>query len=239
MRNCCFGSCGGTVLRRSGRRVAEAGEMAEAMAGPAWDVVLCDHVLPRFGMREALELARRSDADVPFVIVSGRIDEETVGRGDEGRGRRTACARRTWRGWGAILERELRETGPPPGSEGPPKERCKLAPNGTRGWFRLLTRASAAWTGIRGFPSPTRACGRCSGIRRRSRWGGGVSDFLFPEDLEDHRRRLLSRRPGQPERLRAPAQAQGTGRRAGRSPPSRPCAIPKGGSKALTRCSRT
>jgi len=42
------------------------------------DVILCDHNIPGFGGPHALELARRALPDVPFILVTGSLDEETA-----------------------------------------------------------------------------------------------------------------------------------------------------------------
>jgi len=44
----------------------------------AWDVILADHSMPGFSAPEALELVKRRQLDIPFIIVSGHIDEETA-----------------------------------------------------------------------------------------------------------------------------------------------------------------
>ena len=57
--------------------VDEAGLLAALHAGP-WDVVISDHRLPRFSAHAALATVQASGRDVPFLIVSGWIDEETA-----------------------------------------------------------------------------------------------------------------------------------------------------------------
>lgn len=60
-------------------RVQERDEMARAIAQTRWDLVLCDHALPRFDSFAALQtLATSRDPDIPMVIVSGAIGEETA-----------------------------------------------------------------------------------------------------------------------------------------------------------------
>ena len=60
-------------------RVQDRDEMARALAQKRWDVVLCDHSLPRFDSFEALRvLAISRSADIPLIIVSGAIGEETA-----------------------------------------------------------------------------------------------------------------------------------------------------------------
>ena len=71
-------------LRRGGyaprwRRVETAGALVRALReeGP-WDVVLSDYHLPRLDALEALCLVHRHDPDLPFIVVSGAIGEETA-----------------------------------------------------------------------------------------------------------------------------------------------------------------
>jgi two-component sensor histidine kinase/FixJ family two-component response regulator len=60
------------------RRVATAGEMREALRGEQWDLILSDFRLPGFGALEAFALHREFGRDIPFLIVSGVIGEETA-----------------------------------------------------------------------------------------------------------------------------------------------------------------
>jgi signal transduction histidine kinase len=43
-----------------------------------WDLILCDHSMPRFSAPAALEIVKRRGLDIPFIIVSGYIEEETA-----------------------------------------------------------------------------------------------------------------------------------------------------------------
>jgi two-component system sensor histidine kinase EvgS len=70
-------------LRRHGWQVdwtrVDAAEPLRAALHRPWDVVLCDHATPSFGVLEALEIVRGSErADLPFIVVSGSIGEETA-----------------------------------------------------------------------------------------------------------------------------------------------------------------
>jgi len=60
----------------SARRVQTAVELGAELAVGSCDAVISDHLLPRFSSLEALELVRRHDPDLPFLIVSGAIGEE-------------------------------------------------------------------------------------------------------------------------------------------------------------------
>jgi signal transduction histidine kinase len=59
-------------------RVDTSDEMESALRKQPWDLILCDHAMPRFSAPEALELLQRHNPDVPFIIVSGYIEEETA-----------------------------------------------------------------------------------------------------------------------------------------------------------------
>jgi len=70
-------------LRRGGytvesRRVQSEAGMSEALAAGGWDLVLSDYDLPHFDGMSALRLLRETDADMPFIVVSGAIGEETA-----------------------------------------------------------------------------------------------------------------------------------------------------------------
>jgi len=56
-------------------RVDTGEEMEKALRKQPWDLILCDHAMPRFSAPEALELLKRHNNDVPFIIVSGYIEE--------------------------------------------------------------------------------------------------------------------------------------------------------------------
>jgi signal transduction histidine kinase len=71
------------ALQRGGfevtsERVDVAAAMREALRQRSWDLILCDHSMPRFSAPEALELLKAHGLDVPFIIVSGYIEEETA-----------------------------------------------------------------------------------------------------------------------------------------------------------------
>ncbi|MCE9573076.1 MAG: response regulator [Deltaproteobacteria bacterium] len=70
-------------LRRGGRvvefeRVDTAAAMREALARSPWDVVLSDWSMPTFTAPAARAILREQGLDLPFIIVSGTIGEETA-----------------------------------------------------------------------------------------------------------------------------------------------------------------
>jgi phosphoserine phosphatase RsbU/P len=60
------------------RRVESYDAMRRALAEEGWDLVISDYVLPGFSGLEALRLVRQSGLDLPFIIVSGKIGEDTA-----------------------------------------------------------------------------------------------------------------------------------------------------------------
>ncbi|MGI0493911.1 response regulator [Alkalinema pantanalense CENA528] len=70
-------------LRRGGYRVDSvrvetATEMQVALDRQSWDLVIADYTLPQFSAPEALQLLQQHQQDLPFIIVSGTIGEETA-----------------------------------------------------------------------------------------------------------------------------------------------------------------
>ena len=71
------------ALRRGGfipeiERVDDADALRAAVQRGGHDVVICDYALPRMDGLEALRIVRQLAPDVPFVLVSGTIGEETA-----------------------------------------------------------------------------------------------------------------------------------------------------------------
>ena len=70
-------------LRRGGyepitKRVETAEAMSDELKRQEWDIVISDYILPRFGGLEALNLLKRAGLDLPFIIISGKIGEDTA-----------------------------------------------------------------------------------------------------------------------------------------------------------------
>ena len=59
-------------------RVETADAMRAALTRQPWDVIICDFSLPKFSAPKALELLKGSGIDLPFIIVSGTIGEESA-----------------------------------------------------------------------------------------------------------------------------------------------------------------
>jgi PAS domain S-box-containing protein len=60
------------------RRVEDEPGMVDALAAGPWDIVLSDHALPRFSSLDAIRVVAESGLDIPLIIVSGAIGEETA-----------------------------------------------------------------------------------------------------------------------------------------------------------------
>ncbi|MCF7669017.1 MAG: SpoIIE family protein phosphatase [Verrucomicrobia bacterium] len=72
-----------SILRKSGyapdfRRVETSEDMKEALNNKKWDVILADYNMPEFSAPEALKIAQEHGSDIPFIIVSGGIGEDTA-----------------------------------------------------------------------------------------------------------------------------------------------------------------
>ncbi|MBI4567793.1 MAG: response regulator [Planctomycetes bacterium] len=60
------------------RRVESAAELEAALPVERWDVVLSDFSMPGFSAPEALAIVRDRGPEVPFIIISGTVGEETA-----------------------------------------------------------------------------------------------------------------------------------------------------------------
>jgi PAS domain S-box-containing protein len=70
-------------LRRGGyqlvfERVETAVAMKSALQSRRWDVVVADYALPGFSAPAALAIVKKERLDLPFIIVSGTIGEDTA-----------------------------------------------------------------------------------------------------------------------------------------------------------------
>jgi PAS domain S-box-containing protein len=70
-------------LERSGydptfARVDTAAAMQAALAEQPWDIIIADYSMPHFNALAALQLLQESGLDLPFIVVSGAIGEDTA-----------------------------------------------------------------------------------------------------------------------------------------------------------------
>ena len=59
-------------------RVETATAMEKALKDKQWDIILCDYKLPQFSGTKAIALLKEINIDIPVIIVSGAIGEETA-----------------------------------------------------------------------------------------------------------------------------------------------------------------
>jgi PAS domain S-box-containing protein len=59
-------------------RVDTPAALRAALTRQEWDIVISDYAMPRFSAPEALALVKESGVDLPFMIVSGTIGEESA-----------------------------------------------------------------------------------------------------------------------------------------------------------------
>src|SRR5688572_20439141 len=100
-------------LRRGGyevefERVETAEAMQAALTQKTWDLILSDYSLPRFSGPRALEVLKAGGMDVPFIIISGTIGEETAVTALKA-GANDFFIKGKFARLGPAIERELRE----------------------------------------------------------------------------------------------------------------------------------
>ena len=59
-------------------RVETAAAMKKTLKEKQWDIILCDYKLPQFSGTKAIALLKEINIDIPVIIVSGAIGEETA-----------------------------------------------------------------------------------------------------------------------------------------------------------------
>ncbi|MCE5211469.1 MAG: PAS domain S-box protein, partial [Deltaproteobacteria bacterium] len=59
-------------------RVETAAKMKKALLENQWDIILCDYRLPKFNAPSAIALLKETNLNLPVIIISGKIGEETA-----------------------------------------------------------------------------------------------------------------------------------------------------------------
>lgn len=100
-------------LRRLGydvdsERVEFAPELQSALTHKTWDLIICDYSLPRLTAPVALQILKSSKLDLPFIIVSGTIGEESAVNALKA-GAHDFIIKGKYARLGPAIERELRE----------------------------------------------------------------------------------------------------------------------------------
>ncbi len=62
----------------SHERVDTPQRMTDALAAHPWDLIIADYSMPYFSGPAALTMARERAGDIPFILVSGEVGEETA-----------------------------------------------------------------------------------------------------------------------------------------------------------------
>ncbi|HEX4645398.1 MAG TPA: ATP-binding protein [Verrucomicrobiae bacterium] len=101
------------ALRKAGyepafERVSTAPAMKAALEQQEWDIVISDYEMPLFGGFEALQLLKESGKDLPFILVSAVVSEETAVAAMKAGAHDYMMKRRLAR-LAPAIERELRE----------------------------------------------------------------------------------------------------------------------------------
>jgi signal transduction histidine kinase len=88
--------------------VSTLDEVMPALDNPDWQIIVCDYVLPEFRGPDILRIIQERQIDIPCIIVSGEIDEETAVAAMKA-GARDYIMKDNLRRLGPVIERELQE----------------------------------------------------------------------------------------------------------------------------------
>ncbi len=89
-------------------RVETESALRQALVQADWDAILCDFTLPEFSGESALRIVRESDADLPFIYVSGTIGEDVAVEAMKS-GAQDYVLKNNLKRLAPAVERELRE----------------------------------------------------------------------------------------------------------------------------------
>ena len=101
-------------LRRGGydpsfERVQTAAALRKALSVQGWDIILSDYSMPQFNAIDALEVLKATGLDIPFILISGTVGEETAVAAMKA-GASDYFLKGNLARLPAAVERELRET---------------------------------------------------------------------------------------------------------------------------------
>lgn len=135
------------ALRRAGytpdyQRVETREAMASALDTGAWDIVISDFSMPQFDAPSALETLTARGIDVPFLVVSGTVDEETAVAAMR-QGVHDYLSKGRLARLGAAVERELKSA-----AERAVRRKAEEALRRSEERFRLLVEHSSDFVAI-------------------------------------------------------------------------------------------
>jgi len=178
-------------LRRHGyaasfERVEDATAMRAALTKGSWDVVISDWKMPNFSAAGALQVLQETALDIPFIIVSGSIGEDTAVEAMRAGAQDFVLKDRLTRLMPAI-ERELREA-KGRGNAGAALRRSEEQLRNSEARFRALIERSAdiisltAADGSMLYLSP--AVESALGYAPSELVGTSAADLCHPDDRE-------------------------------------------------------
>ncbi|HXW00580.1 MAG TPA: PAS domain-containing protein, partial [Anaerolineae bacterium] len=131
-------------LRRGGfdpvyEVVENAQDMRAALEKQGWDAVISDYVLPQFSGSAALKLLQEIGLDLPFIIVSGTIGEETAVAAMKA-GAHDYLMKGNLTRLGPVVARELQEAG-----ERRERKRAETALGESEERFRQVISSISDW----------------------------------------------------------------------------------------------
>lgn len=167
-------------LQRDGReivwnRVEDAAAMQAALSS-RWDVVISDWSLPKFSALDAMAILQQSGLDIPLIIVSGTVGEDTAVEAMR-RGARDYVLKDRLARLAPAVERELRER-----DLRAAHHRAEAALRGTEARFRRVLEASneGVWTLDAGLNTSfmNRRMAEMLGCRAHDAVGVPMQDFI-------------------------------------------------------------
>jgi PAS domain S-box-containing protein len=172
--------------------------MKAALEHGTWDLVLADYDLPQFTGMAALRLLQETGLDLPFIVVSGRIGEETavmmMKAGAHDYIMKNNLARLL-----PAVEREIREA-----RVRQERRWTEKALEKSEAMYRRIveTANEGIWVMnekyLTTFVNPRMT--EILGFTIEELMGRPVTEFMFAEDLAAHRERMASRQEGKGDR---------------------------------------
>lgn len=190
------------VLKQNGynptwMRVDTEAALRDALQQSSWDVILSDHALPGFSGSAALNVLKELGIDTPFILLSGAIGEEAAVAIIRA-GARDFVPKSNLLRLPLVIDRELREA-----EARRERRRTELALQQSQERYRRIveTANEGIWVvdeqDCTTFINPTMAT--MLKYTPEEMLGKTIDAFMFPEDREDHFRKMAWRRQGHPD----------------------------------------